>query len=163
VLTSNRAAGKILAITQDVIAQRPYHYVCEYITWGRCSLRQWLNGEFYGQLPLMIQGATVSAHNENPQNSRYGTYGGDATLDKVFLLSMDEVHRYFEGDNDRIARFQGSGAWWWLRSPGSHADRAANVDVTDAGSVVFGGRVSPTGGRVDIGCGGVRPALWLNL
>jgi hypothetical protein len=73
----------------------------------------------------------------------------------VFLLSIDEAMRYFKYNNDRVARYKGSDSWWWLRSPGNRADRAADVDG--------GGNVCADGSVVDYDTDGVRPALWLNL
>jgi hypothetical protein len=36
-----------LVITEDIIEQRSYHDAYTDITWAECSLRRYLNGEFY--------------------------------------------------------------------------------------------------------------------
>ncbi|GHV39484.1 hypothetical protein FACS189490_03170 [Clostridia bacterium] len=36
-----------LLITENIIEQRPYHNAYKDITWAECSLREYLNGEFY--------------------------------------------------------------------------------------------------------------------
>ena len=174
-------SDKVLLISERILEKRPYDYnpfPFEYgdTTWEACTLRRYLNGEFYISL-----GATKSAIaetcNSNPNNPWFGTSGGNATNDKVFLLSLDEVCRYFGdsttrlskkggtrsidyfGDKNnpkRIANYVSEGAsWWWLRSPGFFSSEAA--DVHTDGDVVVRGR------DVRNGSGGVRPALWLNL
>lgn len=69
--------------------------------------------------------------------------------DKVFLLSINETYVYFENDESAAC-----GSWWWLRSPGSRSDRAADVRAD--------GVVSTVGLSVDIDHG-VRPALWIRI
>jgi len=98
-------------------------------------------------------------------NLWYGSSGGNDTTDKIFLLSLEEVVKYF-GDsgqfnrprrewvfNDqynsaRVARdANGQVSWWWLRSPGVYI--VGNVSI--GGYFVFSDAV------------GVRPVLWINL
>lgn len=85
-----------------------------YISWENCTLRSWLNNEFYNTaFSDSDKERIVTAHNENPDS--YGVFkasnsdrylwgkGGNATDDKVFLLSITEVSEYFDGkayDND---------------------------------------------------------------
>jgi hypothetical protein len=95
----------------------------------------------------------------------------------VFLLSLDEVCRYFgdstanlrkkgstgsdcwisdKNSSNRVANYSNAGAsWWWFRSPGNYSSIAAYVD--DDGLVYVNGFF------VYDDSGGVRPALWLNL
>jgi hypothetical protein len=90
----------------------------------------------------------------NNKNPEYGTDGGNDTDDKIFLLSIDEVNRYFPKDSDRIAYYQGSVRWWWLRSTGIR-NHAAFVSSS--------GFVNIHGHRVDYVYSGVRPALYLKI
>ncbi|MDR2436733.1 MAG: DUF6273 domain-containing protein, partial [Endomicrobium sp.] len=85
----------------------------------------------------------------------YKTAGGEDTTDKIFLLSIDEANEYFGSDQERIAKYNGKGAWWWLRSPDYDGDCVANVGM-DGNVIVYGS-------NVNYGATGVRPALWLNL
>lgn len=102
----------------------------------------------------------------NADNSSYGTEGGADTADKIFFLSIDEVKNTSYGFTSSTASTEtrraintdyvyGGGktgyaytdsayhtGYWWLRSPGSHADDAANVDSN--------GYVSTFGINVDI-------------
>ncbi|MCL2137459.1 MAG: toll/interleukin-1 receptor domain-containing protein [Coriobacteriia bacterium] len=149
----DKTQQRVLVIARDCVAMMPYHEEMEYITWEDCTLRSWLNGEFFNSiLPEAIKRRVIEVENQNP-DSRWSVTGGRPTWDKVFLLSTDEAHEYFASDYDRIATFHGSVAWWWLRLPGNDANYAATVDID--GYVGGDGNVA---GQL-----GVRPALWLSL
>ena len=115
---------------------------------------------------------TTVINNDNPH---FGTNGGNNTTDRIFLLSIEELLKYF-GDsgqwenpapvsrwwindrynNARIARdTAGSASWWWLRSPANSSSFAALV-----GSF---GYLCLRSGFVSSNSGGVRTALWLNI
>ena len=178
--------GKALLLTEDVIEQCCYHSSLERITWEGCELRGYLNGEFLQTFSSSEQNRIASVTNTNPDNPWYGTPGGGDTTDKVFLLSLDEVVKYFGDSGDlrarkdnglrdhindqyneaRMAKYGktsnrfipiGQAAWWWLRSPGGGVDKFAFAAVVDSD-----GWLLIDGGFVGDG-GGVRPALWLNL
>ena len=154
VLSIDDVKKRALVIAQECIAAMPYHEPGGSITWEVCTLRYWLNGEFYNSiLPEGIKRRAIEVENRNP-DSRWDTPGGNATPDKVFLLSADEARSYFADDSDRTATYQGENAWWWLRSPGDLADYAAIVG--------YGGVVNELGSLVGSSYG-VRPALWLSL
>jgi hypothetical protein len=185
-----RDGGQALLLTKDVIGQRAYNVRDEKITWENCTLRQWLNQDFYNTFTDAQKNSIAETAVINEDNSKYGTPGGNDTRDKVFLLSIDEAERYFSDDSARTAKlnltraqmedaarrmdensdyydltydralelntqYNGEAVWWWLRSPGSDANRAAIVLVD--------GYVGDLGGVVITGNGGVRPALWVNL
>ena len=165
----------LLLISKQALDCQQYNTSYTDVTWESCSLRKWMNGTFLNKAfnaeeQAQIQNTTVSA-DKNPE---YNTNPGNATTDKVFLLSINEVEKYFNSDEARkcaptaYAKAQGaytidsyktaSGAatcWWWLRSPGSSQGSAATVN--------HGGSVNYYGNRVHIGSGAVRPALWINL
>jgi len=150
----NVQSDKALLITEDVIDQRTYNKNWTYITWETCTLRQYLNGEFYNKFNSGCK-AQILFTNNNPDNPKYGMKGGNNTQDHIFLLSIDEVKKYFINDSDRKANHAGNACWWWLRSPGGSSYCAANV--------VYDGFVDVYGCNVTSDSGGVRPAFWLNL
>ena len=88
----------------------------------------------------MILPVTVSA-DANPSQS---ISAGNATKDRVYLLSITEVNHHFSGDSARrckptaYAKAQGSyvadngKCFWWLRSPGRSQRYAAGVGVSGA-------------------------------
>ena len=165
----------LLLISKQALDCQQYNTSYTDVTWESCSLRKWMNGTFLNKAfnaeeQAQIQNTTVSA-DKNPE---YNTNPGNATTDKVFLLSINEVEKYFNSDEARkcaptaYAKAQGaytsdsyktaSGAatcWWWLRSPGGNQRDAAIV--TDVGSVYYYGYF------VDYDNDAVRPALWINL
>ncbi len=92
----------------------------------------------------------VNTRVENPANPRYHTNGGGRTVDKLFLLSLEEADTLFAGDEERNA-----GRWWWLRSPG--------CNLLSAASVYTDGSIYDNGINLYCADGGVRPAMWLLL
>ena len=117
------------------------------VTWENCTLRSWLNNDFYGTaFSSGEQGAVVAQTVVNEDNPDYNTEGGNDTTDKVYLLSLSEVmnpdygfcedystrsvSRRVKASDYAYARGAWVNAWvnaddyvgsclWWLRSPGS--------------------------------------------
>lgn len=102
-------------------------------TWGDCTLRSWLNGEFldvaFGDEERM-QIIQVTNTTENAPD----------TQDSVFLLSLDELNAYFPDEESRIAEATeyavGQGGrvsretgmtYWWLRTKATVGDAALMV------------------------------------
>lgn len=164
-----KEGSKLLVISKYALDCRPYHASPEEVTWENSTLRQWLNSDFLdtafsAQEQAMIPSVTVSA-DENPQ---YCTDAGNATQDKVFLLSISEAERYFASDKAKQCKptayavalgaytdRTGGKCWWWLRSPGTDRASAARVSVS--------GDVDERGYAVDYAFDAVRPALWIDL
>lgn len=85
-----------LIITEYIIEQRPYHDAYKDITWADCSLRKYLNDEFYESFTAADQARIIPVINQNLDNQWYGSKGGVDTKDSIFLLSIEEVAcRYF--------------------------------------------------------------------
>ncbi|MDR1960659.1 MAG: SPFH domain-containing protein [Gracilibacteraceae bacterium] len=156
---------RALIITRFCITKLPYNDKDIGITWENCSLRRWLNSDFYDDAFTEAQKERImETEIVNADNKEYGTEGGNDTVDKVFLLSVEEAERYFRTEEDRMAYYAGgwngevyyySKGWegWWLRSPGRNNLRAANI--VSNGYIHDSDRVGDDGG--------VRPVLWLNL
>jgi hypothetical protein len=181
--------GNALIISDKILISNTYHYdaaklekvsMREYqsgaVTWEKSSIRQYLNGSFYDDAFTTEEKAwIVESMIANSANPWYGTPGGIDTTDKVFLLNIEEVVKYFgdsgqlrdknrgnihwiddQYNSTRIAKFANDNAsWWWLRSPGRNSNRV--VYVLDSGYIDF------SGGFFYHDDGGVRPALWLKL
>lgn len=142
-----------LLITEYIIEQRSYHNVYKEITWAGCSLRKYLNGEFFNSFSEADKARIIPVTNKNLDNEWYGTKCGEDTQDKIFLLSIEEVtcryfgdsseklynrgknHKYWfhgkkdENNSKRIARYSGEtwGSWWWLRSMGRVGVKAVYI------------------------------------
>ncbi|MCL1941748.1 MAG: DUF6273 domain-containing protein [Synergistaceae bacterium] len=154
--------GKALILTEHVIERRPYDEQKTDVTWETCDLRKYLNGGFLRKFSREDQGRIAETKVSNPDNPYHGTNGGGDTIDKVFLLSIEEAEKYFDTESKRIAAdVDGNASWWWLRSPADTSDGAASVG--EYGYIDYGGDADSFASNADNPYGGVRPALWLEL
>ncbi|MBE7050672.1 MAG: toll/interleukin-1 receptor domain-containing protein, partial [Ruminococcaceae bacterium] len=160
--------NRILVISKNSLDCKPYNESAEEITWETCSLRKWLNDDFADDAfsepeKSIIPKVSVEAH----INPEFDTDPGDATEDKVFLLSITEANKYFGSDSDReckatdyavangVWKSDSGNCWWWLRSPGG--------DQSSAAGVYNDGGVDEGGSTVSYDDIAVRPAMWINL
>ena len=150
------------------------------VTWEKCTLRTWLNGEFINNAFSTAEQAailTTAVDNSKTQSHKkwWSTNSGSNTQDKVFLLSYAQASKFLGVTYDNSSNMksiivptayaikQGAYAskraegkasgWWWLRSPGSYQNNAAVVNI--------GGSLVSSNVSEHDGC--IRPALWINL
>ena len=165
---------RLLIVSKFALDYKTYHNIETDITWERCGLRKWLNGEFlysaFDEAELaVIPAVTVKAEN-NPKFRRISP--GNSTVDRVFLLSVTEVQKYFDSVKARkcvpTAFAIEQGIWtykdvtldgkptcsWWLRSPGSVSSKAGTIEREGT----FSSEGLAIGNK-----NAVRPALWINL
>lgn len=112
-----------------------------------------------------------------PRHEGLSSGGPDTAEDKIWLLSWEEAREYFKSDEDRNTiptvyaaahgayqscgddskgQMNGTGCcFWWLRSSGLHRVFASFVSGR--------GFLSDIYIRVNLTCGAVRPAFWLDL
>ena len=174
--------SQALIITESVIFFGYYHASSDGVTWETSDIRHYLNNDFFNRFNHQDQNRIATRTIINNDNQWFRTDGGNATSDRVFLLSLDEVIHYF-GDsgqlNNRIGtrislddaynanrvawNLDGSASVWWLRSPGGTSSSAAVVNAN--GIINMNGRVVFQHGLgALIGSGaGIRPAMWINL
>ncbi len=159
--------GKALVISRYCLDCKPYDTKYDNATWETCTLRSWLNNDFIdtafsdeeiAYIPTVI----VSADN----NPDYSTYLGNATQDKVFLLSINEVFKYFSSNSElkckatAYAKAQSEydisgNCIWWLRS--LRSDQDVDCASGNLGGVLKIGISMHSGGVV------VRPAFWIDF
>ena len=136
---------------------KDYHDPGTSITWENCTLREWLNSDFYGTaFSSAEQEAVVEQTVVNEDNPYYDTEGGNNTDDKVYLLSIGEVTNPSYGfcenygtcsvsrwaQTSDFAHIRGANTYssdyttggnanteCWLRSPGLNMGCAADVNV----------------------------------
>ena len=170
VLESDRETA--LLISRYALDCKPYNTEFVDTTWEQCTLRGWLNNAFYNRAfsteeKQYILQSDVSAD----KNPKYSTNPGNATKDKVFLLSIVEANKYFKSDDARkcaptdyaiqqgahtsdIFKVEGRWAcWWWLRSPGYNSYSAAYIN--NGGSIDYN--------LVYFSSGAVRPCVRVRL
>ncbi len=166
-LAIDKRDNKLFVISKNSIDCVPYHTTKEDVTWETSTLRKWLNNEFIistfsEKEEELISTAVVPAD----KNDKYKFYTdpGNTTQDKVFLLSINEVEKYFPTQESR--QCQGTkyaietknngylDVYWQLRTPGETQDQKAHV--THTGHIIYSGYY------VDVGYG-IRPAMWIDL
>ena len=162
-------------LADKVLDCKKYNEEFKAVTWETCTLRKWLNNDFYNTaFSSAEQGAIIEQTLKNEDNEEYGTAGGNDTKDKVYLPSLSDVKNpaygfldNFDGDQASIGKatsyaeaqgvytYKEMSCWWWLRSPGYSTDCASDV--------LSYGYVTTLGSSVSLDIVGVRPALHLNL
>ena len=120
---------------------------CDETTWNECSLRKWLNEDFYNNFTDSEKEVIMSVTVSTADNQQYGTYGGNDTEDYIFILSAEDVE-YLP------ASVSGYKKKCWLRTPG--------VTQYGASIVTEDGTVDSDGGYGPFAKYGVRPVLVVN-
>ena len=142
---------------KETVRAKSYHDECVPITWENCYLRRWLNEEFINEFTAEETALIAYTTIVNSGNAKYKTKDGNNTVDRIFLLSLDEATQYFADDKSRAI-----GSRWWLRSPGGSYIRAACVNG-DGSIYDFGYDVDGSKHFVFDVCPEVRPALNLKF
>ena len=102
--------GKMLIIADNIIEQRSYHCESAEITWEHSDMRKYLNSTFYKSFKPDEQARILETEISDRDNPWTGTKCSNPTVDKIFLLSYDEVLKYF-GDSGDMQNRQG---WHWV-------------------------------------------------
>ena len=101
-----RKGQMALNISRYALNWKPYNTKATYITWEKCTLRTWLNGDFLNKaFTTAEQGAIVKSTVKAEKTPGYRTCPetspGNDTQDQVFLLSIKEANKYFTTDEAR--------------------------------------------------------------
>ena len=161
-----KSGNRLLLITEKIIDARPFHGVHIGVRWRKSDIRAWLNGEFLQNTFTDAEQALIpEVELLDSGNEDYWIDPGAETMDRVFLLQVDEAFAYFKSDNDRkavateYANAQGfaqnEDGWWWLRNAGEDLDHASLIYKS--------GSVYRPGDKVERTDVGVRPAIWVEL
>jgi len=141
--------NKALLMKKAAIKGKAYNDLLSDVTWEKSSLRQWLNSEFIEDVFTTAERQQVMLSTITPQNNAvYGTLGGEATQDYVFLLSASDVELY----KKQLTHLENNS---WLCSPGSAQNTAAFLSVK--------GTVMNYGYEVTSDQIVVYPFIWFNL
>lgn len=138
---------KSLLISRYALDVIPYDQANKNPTWEKCSLRTWLNNDFFmsafsEEEQKHILCTEVSNKGLANNSVMEGSFDGNDTTDRIYCLSADEAETYFADKGSRICfattysidkgiklpaeasenitdggLFEG-GARWWLRTPG---------------------------------------------
>ncbi len=89
--------NKVLLLSEYALDVKPYHEKNENVTWQDSDIRQWLNEDFlyevFGNPEDQLVDRVCATKLKNKKNVRYGTYAGETTRDKIFLLSWEETFK----------------------------------------------------------------------
>ena len=92
----DRQGDKALLLSKYILDFKCYNDESEDVTWETCTLRNWLNNDFYFKAFSSDEQKKIQTTNiTNNDNLYYGTNGGNNINDKVFCLSAEEVRKYF--------------------------------------------------------------------
>jgi hypothetical protein len=102
--------GRALILCESIIMSRKWSDANCVNTWDKCDviwevsdIRKYLNETLYdimfnnNEKNLIVE--TLIFNDDNPQ---FNTSGGNDTVDKIFLLSIDEADKYFSNDSSRV-------------------------------------------------------------
>lgn len=166
----------MLLLREEVMEFGAYHDSYTAVTWAQSDLRRRLNGDFLASFSSEEQAQILPTEIITHPNPRFHTPGGERVVDKVFVLSVQEVLRYFgnslqaesPGDKyfiddqynaQRMANGQaGKACRWLLRTPGSSP--AFISLVTKEGKICLSGDFSNRA-STPLFSVGVRPAIWV--
>lgn len=171
VLDKNKSS--VLLLSKKGLEIQPFNSTNHHVTWETCALREWLNTTFIQQAfseeeQALIQETTV----KQTKNPKYKNDPGNPTVDKVFILSCNEVKKYFKTEDNICCQPSDYAIYqstctegktligndtcsWWLRTPGYSLSTACYVALD--GVISFFGPL----GKKNLTC--VRPALWVKM
>lgn len=167
----DRQEDKSLLLSKYILDCKCYYVERNDATWEKSSLREWLNNEFY-----------IHAFDNNQKNKIQITHlinsGGKETDDKIYILSVGEIIKYFgsggknflgfttmyknvetretnyaKNNESSVLNRSSSEDDFWLRTPGRFNWWVAYIQ---------GGHLSTDGIMVNDSSIGVRPALWIS-
>lgn len=158
----DRQEDRALLLSKYALDTMPFHEVEDWdVTWADCTLRSWLNGEFFDAAFSDEERAQIVQVTNTTANA-------PDTQDSVFLLSLDELNAYFPDEESRIAEAteyavaQGGRVsretgktYWWLRIKATPDDAALMVR--------YDGAVNEFGDSMEAAIYTVRPAIWVYI
>lgn len=158
----DRQEDRALLLSKYALDTMPFHEVEDWdVTWADCTLRSWLNGEFFDAAFSDEERAQIVQVTNTTANA-------PDTQDSVFLLSLDELNAYFPDEESRIAEAteyavtQGGRVsretgktYWWLRTKATPDDAALMVR--------YDGAVNEFGDSMEAAIYTVRPAIWVYI
>ena len=160
--------GKLFVISKYALAKKPYNNSLLDVTWETCTLRNWLNTDFYNEaFDIKEQAAIQTVTVPEDSYPTYSTTSGKATQDKIFILSASEADSYFTSSYERRCfNYPGSQAvdreqYWWLRTPGKTQSSALLIFMDGRISARATVPTNPSPKVTEKNA--VRPAMWIDL
>ena len=140
---------KVLLLKDNAFGSTPFDKKGQNVTWESSSVREWLNNDFLQEsFTENERNSILETTVKNTPNATYKTLAGNNTKDKFFLLSCDEVAKYYDAIHE-------TKSCWWLRTPGA-AENSMSFVYKDKTVMDYGYEVTNTNITV-------KPAMWLNV
>ena len=100
-LVLKKGDDRVLLISKYVLDRQSINDAVDYqLTWETCKLRTWLNSTFLSSAFTSEEQSSIPVSlvtaDRNPDNSDPNLDPGNDTSDRLFLLSMVEVNKYFD-------------------------------------------------------------------
>ncbi|MBR3358569.1 MAG: toll/interleukin-1 receptor domain-containing protein [Solobacterium sp.] len=163
IVLENRKNRQLL-LSKYVIDNTSYHLNGEVLSWRHCTLRTWLNTTFIDQAFTESEKALfLETERTKTKNIFYDTEDDPKCSDKVFLLSVEEVKKYFSTSEESGCHptpyaeekgvFTSGYCLWWLRTPGDAVGMQTYVNA--------GAKISYEGCYQQRPAVGLRPAVWV--
>lgn len=184
---------KILLFSNQILAEEEYNKSSRdddsdlHVTWENCSLRKWLNDDFYNDAFSTYEQKWITE--STVTTDEYDTWDADAkilyesdftsgiateqeTQDKVFLLSPREVMKYFDSQEELLKKYDTDFCEdWWLRSDGQYDSSSSYYYSAEEEHMYMYVRsyLDNDGWAIDVDGSwyysemGVCPAIWLDL
>ncbi len=149
----------MLVLSKKNIINMSYREESGEIAWADSDVRSWLNANFIDMAFSAAEQQTIASVKIASKQLSDAVDGKEVTtVDKVFLLSAEEVLEYLPEQADRassgtpFAEAQIASTCWWLRS--FDVSRGAPCVGNDGaiGSDILVDEIQ-----------GVRPAMWINI
>lgn len=168
-LVLDKKDGKLLVISKDILSTAMFISNSQYgnnnwAKWDESQIRREMNVEFYNDAFNEDEKKRIAVTKVLPgKNPYYGIDPGGSTEDKLFLLSVDEVLKYFPSESDRKCsmskyveecKYSSFAGMWCTRTPGRSNSTAVAVNCND-GSILYEGAYS-------LNYIGYRPAMWIS-
>ncbi len=166
--------GRVLVVSKYILDYISYNTTYTEVTWETCSIRNWLNTDFvndtFGGNKDYIESVRVTTKD----NTRHTTKGGNDTIDKVFVLSVEEVNEYLPYEASRVTtgtryvsvsnqKTHYRDDEWMLRTPASEQSKILYIrNDGDYGYEYFNDKYVDCECSVNINLG-VRPAMWISI
>ena len=175
---------KALLLSKYILDCKQFNDTYEAVTWKDCTLRKWLNNDFYNYAFNDAEKDSIILSNIVTKNN-----GNEVTEDKVFLLDTVDIDKYFRQfdlstDNPKLAtkgtvyarNIHDGGLKLWVRTNDKWCQgnsyfylREMGVSTTNIAAVGSGGNIygsvyhgSERIVNVNEKDGGVRPAIWVS-
>ncbi len=136
----SKSSDRCTLFCKDIVSQKAYHEKTETVIWKNCTLRRWLNHEFYDEF-TSEEKALITKTSHRIKNSN------EEIQDDIYLLSIEETEKL-------TRKIRSCSAWWWLRSSG---------DTLQLAALIYSMGNSSKHGYVVSEVNGVRPALTLKF